>query len=47
MFENQGCQKVSFQTKNIIMGIFWRALEKKKIGILYGHLKYFTSILLY
>jgi hypothetical protein len=26
-FENQGCQMIHFQTKNPILGKFWRALD--------------------
>jgi hypothetical protein len=41
----QGCQMVSFQTKNTNLGKFWRARDwKMLIYIFYGHLEYFTDI---
>jgi hypothetical protein len=34
----QGCQMVSFQTKNTNLGIFWKTLEWKKFLHIYsGH----------
>jgi hypothetical protein len=47
----QGCQIVSFQTKNPNLGKFWRALERKKLiyilgpfGIFNEYLGYFRNI---
>jgi hypothetical protein len=44
----QGCQMVSFQTKNPNLGKVWRALDGKMllygIGILYRYLRYFMTI---
>jgi hypothetical protein len=37
----QGCQMVSFQTKNTNIGRFWRALN---VDIFYSHLEYFIDI---
>jgi hypothetical protein len=47
---SQGCQMVYFQTKNLNLGKFWRALERKMllnymtIWIFFGHLVYFMAI---
>jgi hypothetical protein len=37
--QGQGCQMVSFQTKNPNLGIFWETLEwKMLLYIMYGNL---------
>jgi hypothetical protein len=48
---NQGCQMVSFQTKNPNLGKFWRALDGKMLiyfmalwNILYRDSGYFVAI---
>jgi hypothetical protein len=49
-WEQQGCQMVCFQTKNIYSGNFWRALRCNMLvyfwtfGLFYGHLIYFVAI---
>jgi hypothetical protein len=41
----QGCQMVSFRTKNPNLGIFWRTLEWKLLIYIYsGRLEYFTTV---
>jgi hypothetical protein len=35
---------VCFQTKNPILGKFWRGLAMEDVGIFYGHLVIFTDI---
>jgi hypothetical protein len=41
----QGCQMVSFQTKNPKLGKFWRVLHRlENVNIFYDRLEYFTVI---
>jgi hypothetical protein len=40
---HQGCQMVYFQTEEPNLGKFWRPLESKKVGILFGHLVNITA----
>jgi hypothetical protein len=40
----QGCQMVSFRTKNPNMGIFWRALDVENVDIFLGLLEYFMDV---
>jgi hypothetical protein len=41
---HKGCQMVCFQTKNLNLGKFWRALEWKILHIFYDRLEYFTAV---
>jgi hypothetical protein len=41
---DQGCQMAYFYSKNPNLGMFWRALEWKDVGIFYGHLENITAI---
>jgi hypothetical protein len=40
----QGCQMVSFQTKNSNLGKFWRALGEKLLIQFMAILEYFTDV---
>jgi hypothetical protein len=40
----QGCQMVSFQTKNSNLGKFWRALGEKLLIHFMAILEYFTDV---
>jgi hypothetical protein len=40
----QGCQMVSFQTKNPNFGKISEGLKLENVDIYYGHLEYFTAI---
>jgi hypothetical protein len=43
--QDQGCQIVYLQTKNLNLGKFWRALGRlENVNILCDHLDYFTDI---
>jgi hypothetical protein len=44
MRQEQGCQRVCFQSKNPNSGKFWRALDAKNVEIFHGHLEYFMDL---
>jgi hypothetical protein len=44
VLQNQGCQMVCFENKNINFGKNWEGLEVENVVIFYDHLEYFTAI---